>query len=260
MLRIRTTFLILTALATVAVGCSDEPTNTPTETTAFGTTTALFGGNVRSFVKSDASGNPIEIGVRLSETTVNSMPAQPGAHPAEHMYVIPLPSTAAATAIQHLSLDWNARGHEPPGVYDTAHFDFHFYTVPLAERLTWSGQGEDSARMVKRPDPSLVPAGFFTDGGGIPYMGMHYVDPTSGEFAGAKFNSTFIWGYYDGKQAFIEPMITQWYLKSKTSLNQNLKLPTAYSRPGMYYPTTYSVSFDAATSEHVIALGGMVKR
>jgi hypothetical protein len=105
-----------------------------------------------------------------------------------------------------------------------------------------------------------VPTGFITDSVGIPFMGLHYVDPTGGEFNGAKFNSTFIWGYYDGKQAFLEPMITEWFLKSKAEISQTLKLPAQYSKSGVYYPTTYKVSFDAANNEHVITLGGMTKR
>jgi hypothetical protein len=259
-----------TALVTLAVtlaalsitACEDDNPagQNPTEQTIFGSSVNLFNGTVRSFVRVDASGNPLDFGVRVSAQTVNNMPPTPGSHPAEHMYDVPIPAEFSKTAVQHISLDWNAFGHEPPGIYDTAHFDIHFYTVPKSERMTWSMQGADSALMVQRPDSTLVPGGYITDGSGVPFMGMHFVDIASPEFNGQPFSSTFIWGFHGGQQAFIEPMITQWYLKSRTPLDQALKLPVRYSRSGVYYPTRYSVRFDAATNEHVITLGTLVKR
>lgn len=261
MIRYRTLlFSIISALTIAIAGCEDTPTTTPSERTTFGTASTISGGTVRSFVKVDRNGNPLEMGLRLSATTVNGMTTSGGDHEHDNMYEIALPSEASKTPVQHISLDWNPHGHEPAMVYDTAHFDMHFYTVAKSERMTWSMQGADSARMVKTPDSTLIPAGYATNGMGVPYMGLHYVDVTSGEFNGKKFNSTFIWGYYNGQQAFIEPMITQWYLQSKTSHTQTLALPARYTKTGLYYPTTYTIRFDDATKEHVITLGGMLKR
>ncbi|MBC8144970.1 MAG: DUF5602 domain-containing protein, partial [bacterium] len=255
MLRYRTLlFSIISALAIVVAGCEDNPTTTPTERTAFGASSSISGGAVRSFVTLDKDGNPKAMGLRISETTVNGMHSNGGGgHSHDDMHDIALPAEAAKTPVEHISLDWNPEGHEPAGIYDTAHFDMHFYTVAKSARMTWDMQGEDAARLTKVPAATLVPPGYVM-GPPVPFMGLHFVDPTSGEFGGQKFNSTFIWGYYNGQQAFMEPMITQWYLKSKTEHTQTLKLPASYTKSGLYYPTTYTIRFDASTKEHVITL------
>lgn len=261
MLRFGTTLSLLALASVAVVGCTDDtPVSTPTETTAYGTSSTIGGGSVRSFLKADASGNPIEIGLRISEATVNGVPANPPADPfsMEHMYHIALPAGAEKTAFQDISLDWGAAGHPPVGVYTTPHFDMHFYTVPMNERMTWV---PNDPKLHILPSASLVPPMHATDSSGIPFMGLHYLDVTSPEIAtGATFTSTFIWGYYNGQQAFLEPMITQAFLKAKTQFSASLKLPATYSRANVYYPTKYSVAFDDVTKEHVITLGAMVKR
>lgn len=265
MIRNRTTLytLALGLLAIGAVGCSDDTTtNPPAETTVFGATKVIAGGNVRSFMTSDASGNPTAIGLRISATTVNSVPTTEPADPSEYFYEIALPAGAATkVAVQDISLDWGPGGHPPAQVYTTPHFDMHFYTVPRAERMAWSPT--DTAKLNMVPNASLIPPAHITDGTGIPFMGLHYVDITSHEFDTAAhhpFDATFIWGYYNGSQVFIEPMITQAYLQSKANFSAAIKQPASYSRTGVYWPTKYSISFDAATNEHVVTMSEMVKR
>ena len=250
--------IALGLMSMAAAGCSDDTTTGPSESTVYGTSSTVAGGTVRSFMKLDASGNPLEIGLRISKTTVDSVPMTPPANPMAYMYHIALPAgMATKTAIQDISLDWGPMGHPPFGIYDTAHFDIHFYMVPMAERMAWP---MDTSKLNRVPNADLVPAGHVTDGMGIPFMGLHYVDPTSGEFGDEKFNSTFIWGYYDGAQIFIEPMITQWFLQSKASFSADIKQPAKFSKTGVYYPTRYSVGYDNATNEHVITMSGMTLR
>jgi hypothetical protein len=254
--------IALGVLALAVTGCTDEETtNPPSETTAYGTTTTVAGGNVRSFLKTDANGNPTAIGLRISAATINGVPMVAPANPSDYMYQIPVPAEALTkTPVQDISLDWGPYGHPPAHVYDTAHFDMHFYTVPRSERMTWSGQGADSARLQKMPDASVVPPGHVTDSMGIPFMGMHFLDINSHELHGQPFSSTFIWGYYNGVNAFIEPMITRWFLQSKQSYSAAIPQPTTYSKTGVYWPTQYSVSYDSTTNEHVITMSGMVLR
>ncbi len=64
---------------------------------------------------------------------------------------------------------------------------------------------------------------------------------------------------YDGKMIFMEPMITKAYLESHPNLTEQLKLPQAYQKSG-YYPTTYTVRYNASTKEYMVTLGNMVKR
>jgi FKBP-type peptidyl-prolyl cis-trans isomerase FkpA len=90
-------------------------------------------------------------------------------------------------------------------------------------------------------------------------MGVHWVDPMTPELNGGPFTQTFIYGSYDGKSAFLEPMMTLEYLQSRPKLNKSVWPPRAYDRDG-YFPTRYSVGFDEATHEYTIALDNLVMR
>ena len=43
-------------------------------------------------------------------------------------------------------------------------------------------------------------------------------------------------------------------------MTELLKLPKSYERRGTYYPTRYSVRYDAAAKEYTVALEGMTLR
>jgi hypothetical protein len=125
-------------------------------------------------------------------------------------------------------------------------------------RMTMTGIGDDTLKMTKAPGEDYLAPNYMLGPAGVPMMGNHAVDVTSPELNGAKFTETFIYGYYDGKMIFYEPMITQEYLLTKPSLNKNIKVPAKYPKTG-YYPTTYSISFNETTKEYTVKLGGMVK-
>jgi hypothetical protein len=86
---------------------------------------------------------PIEIGVALDEQAMEglprpnphltAMPASGHEHLDNHVYMLTLPNDGAPP-FEFVELDWNPGGHEPPGIYDEPHFDFHFYLVPPSAR------------------------------------------------------------------------------------------------------------------------------
>jgi hypothetical protein len=70
-------------------------------------------------------------------------------------------------------------------------------------------------------------------------MGTHWVDITSPELAPmnpATFTQTFIYGTYDGKLSFYEPMVTLDFLKKTTSFERPIPQPAKFKIAG-YYPT-----------------------
>ena len=91
-------------------------------------------------------------------------------------------------------------------------------------------------------------------------MGIHWFDPASHEFHGSSFTHTMIYGFWKGQMIFIEPMITKAFLESKQSATVDMKLPTKYPIAGKYYPKKYSISYDAAAKEYVVALDGLTLR
>ena len=72
-------------------------------------------------------------------------------------------------------------------------------------------------------------------------MGVHWADPTSPELSGkGKFSETLIFGSFDGKMTFVEPMVTYDFLKSSPNLSKNVPTPTKFVKAG-YFPMKYSI-------------------
>lgn len=59
--------------------------------------------------------------------------------------------------------------------------------------------------------------------------------------------------------AFREPIVTKAFLETKPDITDSVKLPQAYARHG-YYPTRYSIKYDAARREYVTALEDLISR
>lgn len=242
--------------ALTAAGCGDEDAGPagPQSGTFYGQPVNVGNGTARGWVTLDA-GQPTAVGVSLTATALVGLPAS------STEYTVSLPAQAAATAFDHVGLDWNPAGHPPPDVYTVPHFDFHFYRITEAERAAILATPADSANVYRTPAPQNVPAGYIDAHAGEPRMGNHWIDPTSSEFQpGGTFTKTFIYGFYNGQLVFWEPMITLAHLQSNPDATATLKLPQQYPQANEYYPTTYSVTYDAGTQEYRIVLGSLVLR
>ena len=242
--------------------CSkDDDTTVAQPSVVYGPTVTVGAGSARSFVAADASGKPTEIGVALTETALTGLPATPVFGT---MYELALPGSSSAASqlpFDHLSFDWNPNGHEPAGVYTTPHFDTHFYMIPSAVQHAIIF---DDPKGDILPDAAKLPAGYITPpnvapGRTVPMMGRHWVDPSSPEYAvGGTFTNTLIYGTYDGHVTFIEPMFTKALLVPGVSIDQAIKQPTTYEVTGKYFPTRYTIRYDATTKEYLISLKDMV--
>jgi hypothetical protein len=232
----------------------------PSTSTVFGTAAPLGKGSARSWVKLDKEGKPTAIGLTFTEAALAGLPQElpPGQEGTE--YVLALPTEAGATAFNHIGINWNPHGHPPGKVYDTPHFDFHFYMITPEARNRITAQGDDRERARRRPPLEYVPAGYiYAPDSEIPRMGGHWADPQSNEFRGQPFTRSFLYGNYDGQIIFMEPMITKAFLETKTSVTEIIKLPSRFAAHG-YYPTRYSVSYDPASKQYTIALEGLTLR
>jgi len=246
-------FLFFAAGLIMLASCSDDKTTNNTKTGMYYSTEACVGsGKAKSFVNLDASGNPESVGLIFNEAALTGLPVLMK----EYTFIMPV--EAAATNVNHVTIDWNPMGHEPPGIYDLPHFDFHFYFVDEAYRMTITGVGDDTLKMTKPPGADYLAPNYMLGPQGVPMMGNHAIDVTSPELNGQTFTETFIYGYYDGKMIFYEPMMTIAYLQTKPSLSKAIKVPLKYPKTG-YYPTTLNISFNTTTKEYTIKLGGMVK-
>ena len=185
---------------------------------------------------------------------------------AGHSREMDFPLKATIAPFKWALVNWQARGHTPDGVYDTPHFDFHFFTQDMIER-NFIRVGPcalliNCDDMVRGQAP--IPAGYlhadFIDVGAVESrMGNHLIDSTSGEWHGSPFTETWFFGAYDGKVTFWEPMITKAYLESHPFVCKSIKLPQKYQQAGAY-PTSYCIRYRSERHDYTISLEDFVSR
>jgi hypothetical protein len=257
----------------------------------YGTPVKVGNGIVRTYIVSDAKqgGKPLEIGVAMSEKSLDGLPAPMPASGADakghdhaamqmNMYLLDLPAQNP-TQYKFVQFDWNPAGHEPDGVYTIPHFDFHFYTVSKDVRASIvPSDPQYATKAASFPDqPYRYP--FYVDAATaagapaaavtVPQMGLHWLDVRSPELQGLvgnpagfkPFTKTFIYGSWDGQFIFDEPMITRAYILEKRTatdpavIDEVIPVSTAakYS-PAGFYPSAYRITWDAQQKEYRIAL------
>ncbi len=235
----------LALLAITLLSCNDDDAQPQT---FYGESGKLGNGTARTFYRVDADNKPTAIGVAVSEEAIGSLP-----HGSD--MVLQFPAQASALPFKHLYMGYMQAGHPPVKIYDLPHFDFHFYMIPNEERLKYTP--ETIPMMMKAPAKGTIPSTFFEEAA-VPLMGMHWADGKSGEFNNQKFNKTFLYGSYDTKVIFYEPMITLEYLKATNETTDIIPLG-AFPGSGMY-PTKYTVSHNTAEKQYEVTLNTFVQR
>lgn len=213
-------------------------------------------GTAHTEVTVNKVGEPIDMAVVLTDGAMSGLP---GTMPST-VFELPLPAEPSGTLFKHVTLNWNPSGHGPPGVFSVPHFDLHYYmiTVPERDAIT-AADPQFAAKSTAIPASEFIPAGYTGDPSAVPRMGVHYTDPNAPERKGQPFTQSFIYGFYDGKMIFLEPMAAKSYLDSKPSLVIDLALPARYQQPG-FYPTRQAVRYDAATRQYRFELLNFVAR
>lgn len=222
-----------------------------TEGYFYGKTATIGNGTARAYVELDANGDPLQIGIAFNEAALENLPAT------DQPMTLELPAEALSkTPFKHVTFDYNPHGHEPPGIYTVPHFDAHFYKITEAEKLNIGIN--DADKLANNPDSTMIPAPYFPTGP-VPQMGVHWVDPTSPEFNGQPFSSTFIFGAYDGNVIFYEPMVAVDFIKTKPHKHFTVRQPQKFV-PAGYYPLEYCVRWNAETQQYEIALDDLTKQ
>jgi hypothetical protein len=246
--------IVLFTIVVALVSCKKDKDNT---NFFKGPESEVYHGKAWSSLKLNSEGNPEKLTLSLDAATLASVPVgESGSgegHTHENNILISLPGKALeATPFKFIMLNWNPMGHEPAGVYDTAHFDMHFYLTAANEVMNYV----DMAKMENLPSTDYVPANHIA-GPPVPMMGKHWIDVTSPELHGVPFTQTFLYGSYDGQVVFYEPMITLDFLKETTSFQRTIPQPSKFKVSG-YYPTRMTINKEAGTTN--ISLEGFVYR
>jgi hypothetical protein len=281
-----TTVLLLAALATA--GCAHHAHHDMSSGRAMGAYAHLGNGKVSSYAEFDAGGKPRAIGIVFHGGALDNLPtAHSDQHHcydrnkdgridpntecfASHERVIPLPGEVARRTdipFKWVGLNWNPHGHIPPGVYDSPHFDVHFYIEPI-EKIYAIKPGPcgpefvncEQFKIATRPlPPEYMPPDYKSVGAVAPAMGNHLIDVTGPEFHGKKFTRTWIYGAYDGRITFYEEMVTRDYLLSRPAACFPIKSPPAVAVKG-YYPTQSCIRHHPQSNETMVSMEGFTLR
>ncbi len=222
----------------------------------------VHNGKAWTWIQFSKTGLPERMGVTITDAALNSLPVGGDGeaghdHSGENNWVLKLHPKAGVTAFDHVGLDWNPMGHEPEPIYGKPHFDFHFYMMSPEAVAAIPPYEMDSLKFKNFPAPAYFPANYINPGGGVPQMGAHWIDVTSSELNGQPFTQTFIYGSYDGKVNFYEPMITLDFLKTNSNFERTIPQPAKVQKNG-YYPTKERVVKHDGVTE--IVLDGLVYR
>lgn len=250
---------------------------------------AVGDGTARTFVELGSRGEPRTIGIALTEAALTGLATRMNttsrcfdkngdgavAHGeclGDYQSTLALPAGAAdlGLPIRWATVNWNPEGHPAPAppVWSAPHFDFHFFIAEraLIEGIRPGACGEfidcDDFTRASKPLPApQAPEAYIDVGAAVAAMGNHLVDARDPELADPTlgFTRTFIYGTYDGKLIFLEPMVSHAFLSSRPQQCTPLRVPTAYATAG-YYPTSYCVRHDAASATYRVTLEGLVYR
>ncbi|HEY3296072.1 MAG TPA: T9SS type A sorting domain-containing protein [bacterium] len=218
--------------------------------TFYGDSASMGQGTIRSWIQTTRDSVPVAMGVTFTAGLLQGLPG------GEEDVSLELPRVASDSLFTHVYFNWEPQGH-PPTPYMQPHFDIHFYMISsLARRLIPAGV-----------DTFQVPSQFvppnYTPGPPpvqvVPGMGTHWLDSTSAEFHGHMFTHTLIYGFYHGQFIFYEPMVTRAYFMMNPDSTFQIPQPESYQRTG-YYPTTYTVSYNADSYTYTVSIGGFVFR
>lgn len=229
--------LVLMLISNVALASRDH----------WGKKVQIGNGYARTFASLDKVGKLKKLGIAISHGALYGLGHM------DKSYELPLPKHLSIPPYKLVTLDWNPHGHEPENVYTLPHFDMHFYFISKTQRDMITCAGADAAVCTKEIPSQYLVKDYGPTPGGVPKMGWHWVDLLSDEFNGKKFTKTYIYGYYDAKPIFIEPMVTWEYLASKVDATQKVRLPVSFWKDGNY-PHAYEVSYDQKRKLHKITL------
>lgn len=242
-------FMVAIACSILVIACSDDndnPIETPQEV-LYGKEISVGKGIVKSFVKKNQQGDPESYGISFSEGALEGLPHE-GAS-----YIVPMPD-AHGTLINHVSFDYATHHHAP--VYDTEHITAHFYYISEAEKNAITTTGPEIDLL---PPAEFHPKDYIPTPGGADKMGKHWPDTTAEELHGKPFKRSLIYGSYNGKFIFMEPLIEMNFLKSKPAAEWPVKEQRKVQTTG-FYPASYALSFDQNTKLYSLTFNDLKRK
>jgi len=225
-----------------------------------GDSASVGGKTISTWARVNGGGKVIWVGLTLPASLADSPPA-PGAGPAGAFAVLNFPAIVQQTTyFNHAEIQSNDHGHPAnPGYVDVnrymeAHFDFHFYAIPVAE--VYPIPFLPPFPPLPAVPPERLPAGYAQPEFSVPQMGRHAA-PLSEFTATDPWLATMIAGFLPDASYmhFIEPMITHDFLQLRKNFTLPVPQPAVLGR-ATQYPTECVVAYDKdADAFHIVFKG-----
>lgn len=195
-----------------------------------------------SSVEIDTSGNVKRLSLVIPEAVLENMGQN---KPILH---IPFQSESANSPFNHLSLKWNPGN----GIFSSPHIEVGFHKTNMGERT--ETKIEDPLNNVF-PNAQLLPVNFIPAKEFVAVAGKRWINPSARELHQAEESHTFMFDTYNGEIISFVPAFTIEYLHKSKDQIFTLSLPRGEVRKtGYTYPSSYSLSYEAAKREYLISL------
>jgi hypothetical protein len=133
----------------------------------------------------------------------------------------------------------------------------------VAERVAIPSYATAPAGFDNNPPAGFLPESYIAPPGGEEEkMGKHWVDAGAPELpwnGGAVFTRSFIYGSYNGKVNFLEPMVTLAHLTSGVGSSTPIPQPTLFEKK-KYYPTIFNIYMSNGGQTYNVSMSGFVLR
>ena len=202
---------------------------------------------------------PHEIGIEMTPQALQGLPTE------DHGATIIAPLHIKArqlTPFTHIGVNWQPYGHSNTP-FIKPHFDIHFYIISNEEREAIPEYSARTASAFNLPLPgsAYMPLDYSRppgQGAVYPQMGKHWLPLALAPYL--PFTKIMVYGSYNGKFIFVEPMISLDYLLANIdSKNNDYSQPLKFKKAG-YYPSKYNIYRDPKTGNIKITLTNFTAR
>lgn len=223
-----------------------------------GESASVAGGTVSTWARVNGAGKVIWVGLTIPLSMVENLLPR-GSGPAGAVAVLNYPPVVQQTTyFNHAEVHSNEHGHPTNPLfaqtnrYSAPHFDFHFYSIPVADVFAIPPGLFFTLAPAER-----VPGGWAQpEPGSVPQMGRHAAPLT--EFTATDpWLLTMISGFLPDASYmhFIEPMITREFLLRRKNFTIPVPTPAVLGR-ATRYPTECVVAYDKdADAYHIVFKG-----
>jgi hypothetical protein len=241
--------LVLGPLIVLSVACFDDtiqPKNEEAGTSqglvpagaVTGGTKSIAGTNVTVWAKLDAEKKVTDVGWNVPLALISTIASE-----FDYRESVLMPQEVVDQVGWHgTTFDYLPKGHAPPGVYDTPHWEFHIFYPPEAEF-----NAIDCKEPTPPPDDTLPDhfAMIPPPDNCTPMMGVHAIDVLSPEFNQERFTKSHTMSYYKATLSALEPKMTREVLLARQTFSFDVPR-VKKSLSGKRYPAKFMARYEAS--------------